>query len=43
MAAGAIVVTGAGAVFLMIALAHLNRRGGRPSATILVLTALMSS
>lgn len=42
MAAGAIVVTGAGAVFLMTALAHLNRRGGRPSATILVLTALLS-
>jgi len=29
------VVTAAGAVFLMIALAHINRRGGRPSATIL--------
>ena len=42
MAAGAIVVTAAGAVFLMIALAHINRRGGRASATILVLTALIS-
>jgi hypothetical protein len=42
MAAGAIVVTAAGAVFLMIALAHINRRGGRPSATILVVTALTS-
>lgn len=42
MAAGAIVVTAAGAVFLMIALAHLNRRGGRPSATILVVTAITS-
>ena len=42
MAAGAIVVTAAAAVFLMIALAHINRRGGRSSATILVLTALMS-
>ncbi len=42
MAAGAIVVTAAGVVFLMIALAHLNRRGGRPSATILVLTAITS-
>lgn len=42
MAAGAIVVTAAGAVFLMIAVAHLNRRGGRPSATILVVTALTS-
>lgn len=42
MAAGAIVVTAAGAVFLMIALAHINRRGGRASATILVLTALTS-
>ncbi len=42
MAAGAIVVTAAGVVFLMIGVAHLNRRGGRSSATILVLTALMS-
>jgi len=42
MAAGAIVVTAAAAVFLMIGLAHINRRGGRSSATILVLTALMS-
>ena len=42
MAAGAIVVTAAGAVFLMIALAHINRRGGRASATILVLTAFIS-
>ncbi len=42
MAAGAIVVTAAAAVFLMIGLAHVNRRGGRSSATILVLTALMS-
>jgi len=42
MAAGAIVVTAAAAVFLMIGLAHINRRGGRASATILVLTALMS-
>jgi hypothetical protein len=42
MAAGAIVVSAAGAVFLMIALAHINRRGGRSSATILVLTALTS-
>ena len=42
MAAGAIVVTAAAAVFLMIGLAHINRRGGRSSATILVLTSLMS-
>jgi len=42
MAAGAIVVTAAAAVFLMIGLAHINRRGGRSSATIMVLTALMS-
>ncbi len=42
MTAGAIVVTAAGAVFLMIALAHLNRRGGRPSATLLVVTAITS-
>lgn len=42
MAAGAIVVTAAGVVFLMIALAHINRRGGRSSAMILVLTALTS-
>jgi len=42
MAAGAIVTTAAATVFLMIGLAHINRRGGRASATILVLTALMS-
>jgi Type I phosphodiesterase / nucleotide pyrophosphatase len=42
MAAGAIVVTAAGGVFLMIGLAHINRRGGRASATILVVTALTS-
>jgi Type I phosphodiesterase / nucleotide pyrophosphatase len=42
MAAGAIVVTAAGGVFLMIAVAHINRRGGRASATILMLTALTS-
>ncbi|HQZ39154.1 MAG TPA: alkaline phosphatase family protein [Vicinamibacterales bacterium] len=42
MAAGAIVVSAASVVFLMIGLAHLGRRGGRSSATILVLTALMS-
>ena len=42
MAAGAIVVSAAAAVFLMIGLAHLGRRGGRSSATILVLTAMMS-
>ena len=42
MAAGAIVVSAAAVVFLMIGVAHLGRRGGRSSATILVLTALMS-
>ncbi|MCC7177216.1 MAG: alkaline phosphatase family protein [Acidobacteria bacterium] len=42
MAAGAIVVSAAAGVFLMIALAHLRRRGGRSSATILVLTAVLS-
>jgi hypothetical protein len=42
MAAGAIVITAAAVVFLMIGVAHINRRGGRASATILVLTALMS-
>jgi hypothetical protein len=42
MAAGAIVVSAAAVVFLMIGLAHIRRRGGRSSATILVLTALMS-
>ncbi|MEZ5286610.1 MAG: alkaline phosphatase family protein [Vicinamibacterales bacterium] len=42
MAAGAIVVSAAAVVFLMIGLAHLRRRGGRSSATTLVLTALMS-
>jgi hypothetical protein len=42
LAAGAIVVTAAAGVFLMVGLAHLNRRGGRPSATLLVLTSLLS-
>jgi hypothetical protein len=42
MASGAVVVSAAAAVFLTIALAHLGRRGGRASATVLVLTAVLS-
>ncbi len=42
LAAGAIVVSAAAAVFLMIAIAHIGRRGGRASAAVLVLVALAS-
>ena len=42
MAAGAIVVSAAAAVFLVMAIAHLGRRGGRASAAILVLVAAAS-
>lgn len=42
MAAGAIVVSAAAAVFLVIAIAHLGRRGGRASAATLVLVAAAS-
>lgn len=42
MAAGAIVVSAAAAVFLVIAIAHVGRRGGRGSAATLVLVAAAS-
>ena len=39
---GATLVTAAGVAFLILGLAHLGRRGGRVSATILVVTMVLS-
>ena len=39
---GATLVTAAGVVFLILGLAHLGRRGGRVSATILSTTMVLS-